>query len=99
MTDLGATQLKNIAEPVRVYSLEVGRPALAKPTKSAAAKRRSTFVLLGAGIVALVAIGSAWYFLSANRPAPVASNAPAAEASHLSIVVLPFANLSGGPCV
>ena len=43
--------------------------------------------------------GSAWYFLGANRPAPVSSNAPAADASHLSIVILPFANLSGGPCV
>jgi adenylate cyclase len=27
ITDLGPTQLKNIAEPVRVYSLQVGRPA------------------------------------------------------------------------
>src|SRR6202158_2726341 len=32
VSDLGATQLKNIAEAVRVYSLEVGQPALAKPT-------------------------------------------------------------------
>ena len=31
VSDLGATQLKNIAEPVRVYSLEVGKPAQAKP--------------------------------------------------------------------
>lgn len=31
VTDLGPTQLKNIAEPVRAYSLEVGKPALAKP--------------------------------------------------------------------
>jgi class 3 adenylate cyclase len=31
VTDLGATQLKNIAEPIRVYSLEVGVPAKAKP--------------------------------------------------------------------
>ncbi len=30
--DLGLTQLKNIAEPIRVYSLDVGAPALAKPT-------------------------------------------------------------------
>src|SRR5579863_762917 len=30
INDLGATQLKNIAEPVRVYSLEVGTPAQAK---------------------------------------------------------------------
>jgi adenylate cyclase len=31
VTDLGATQLKNIAEPIRVYSLEVGQPVQAKP--------------------------------------------------------------------
>src|SRR5271165_1710179 len=30
--DLGATQLKNITEPIRVYSLEVGQPAPAKPS-------------------------------------------------------------------
>src|SRR5271165_1138324 len=30
VTDLGPTQLKNIAEPIRVYSLEVGQPAQAK---------------------------------------------------------------------
>ena len=30
--DLGLTRLKNIAEPIRVYSLDVGAPALAKPT-------------------------------------------------------------------
>jgi adenylate cyclase len=32
VTDLGPTQLKNIADPIRVYSLEVGQPAHAKPT-------------------------------------------------------------------
>jgi TolB-like protein/Flp pilus assembly protein TadD len=31
VNDLGLTQLKNIAEPVRVYSLEIGRPVPAKP--------------------------------------------------------------------
>ena len=31
VSDLGATQLKNIAEPIRVYSLQVGVPAQAKP--------------------------------------------------------------------
>jgi TolB-like protein/class 3 adenylate cyclase len=30
VSDLGATQLKNIAEPIRLYSLEVGAQALAK---------------------------------------------------------------------
>ncbi len=31
VSDLGATQLKNIAEPVRAFSLQVGLPAEAKP--------------------------------------------------------------------
>jgi TolB-like protein len=57
-------------------------------------------VALAAGIVALIVVaGGAWYFLGANRPATVISNAPAArsDAAHLSIVVLPFTNLSGDP--
>src|SRR5271154_700744 len=46
VSDLGPTQLKNITEPVRVYSLEVGVPAEAKPAppadqaKALASKRR-----------------------------------------------------------
>jgi adenylate cyclase len=34
ISDLGATQLKNIAEPIRVYSVEVGVAAQAKPATS-----------------------------------------------------------------
>ncbi len=60
VTDLGEKELKNIAEPVRVYSLEVGRPAEPKP----------------------IALDSA----------PRTSGPP-----RLSLVVLPFANLGGGP--
>jgi TolB-like protein/class 3 adenylate cyclase len=56
--DLGQQSLKNIAEPVRVYSLQVGAPAHAK--------------------------------LAAHTKPPSASTPP-----RLSIVVLPFANLSG----
>src|SRR5271166_5464933 len=57
--DLGPAQLKNIAEPIRVYSLDVGAPAQAKP---------------------------------APVPAPEKSTPP-----RLSLVVLPFANISGDP--
>jgi TolB-like protein/Tfp pilus assembly protein PilF len=46
--------------------------------------------------VLVVIAGGAWWFLIANRPASVATKAPA-EAARLSIVVLPFANLSGDP--
>jgi class 3 adenylate cyclase len=31
VSDLGPTQLKNIADPIRVYSLEIGQPTQAKP--------------------------------------------------------------------
>ena len=97
VSDLGAIQLKNIAEPVRVYSLAVGRPTQAKPPKPAIPKQRPIFVLLGAGIIALIVIaGGSWYFFGVHRPATAISNAPAArsDAAHLSIVVLPFTNLS-----
>ena len=38
VTDLGPTQLKNIAEPIRAYSLGVGLPAQAKPSPFAPEK-------------------------------------------------------------
>jgi TolB-like protein len=34
VTDLGPTQLKNIAEPIRVYSLDVGQPGQAKSAQT-----------------------------------------------------------------
>ena len=40
--DLGATRLKNIAEPVRAYSLQVGVPALAKPTPARAPEKSAS---------------------------------------------------------
>ena len=39
VTDLGPTQLKNIAEPIRVYSLQVGAPAQAKPAPAPAPEK------------------------------------------------------------
>jgi adenylate cyclase len=106
VTDLGPTQLKNIAEPIRVYALQVGVPAQAKPTKPAEPvtptlpKKRFAVAPLAALTAALLVLiaGGAWYFFVANRPPPVASNAPPPlVAQRLSIVVLPFANLSGDP--
>jgi TolB-like protein/class 3 adenylate cyclase/Tfp pilus assembly protein PilF len=100
VTDLGATQLKNIAEPIHVYSLEVGQPAQAKPAPSATtpdwakqlvSKPRSLFApLAAAAALLLLAVAGGWYLLNGRAPKP-------AEVAHLSIVVLPFANLSGDP--
>ena len=55
VTDLGPTQLKNIAEPIRVYSLEVGRAGQTKPVSTpapekSAAPRLSIVVLPFANI-------------------------------------------------
>ena len=47
VSDLGETRLKNIAEPVRVYSLAVGLPAEVKPaTPQAVAEKRAAAVAL-----------------------------------------------------
>jgi TolB-like protein len=108
VTDLGPTQLKNIERPIRAYSLQVGVPAQAKPATAAgpvAPKMRSSLAPLVAGIAALLIVlaGAAWWLLGANRQTAVATKlqAPVAssvttppEARHLSLVVLPFANLS-----
>ena len=59
VSDLGPTELRNIVEPIRVYSLEVGQAARSKPAP----------------------------------PAPPQKTGP----PRLSIVVLPFKNLSGDP--
>jgi TolB-like protein/Tfp pilus assembly protein PilF len=95
VSDLGPVPLKNIAEPMRAYSLEVGAPPKAKPSADQARfapKRRSSFASLAAavvGLVFLVAVGG-WYMLGGRLAKPP-------EAAHLSMVVLPFANLSGDP--
>ena len=92
VTDLGLTQLKNIAEPVRAYSLQVGVPAVARPaTPSAAAAPKKLPVLIPlvlgvvVGLIALAA--GAWRYLGVNH---FANAAPAR-----SLIVLPLSNLSG----
>jgi adenylate cyclase len=109
VTDLGPTQLKNIAEPVRAYSLQVGKPAQAKSApamKPPEPKKRSAIVPLAGGLAALLVISlGTWYFLFANRsttvatgdPASTGANVVAPEPARLSLVVLPFANLSNDP--
>ena len=79
VTDLGQTELKNIERSIRVYSLQVGVPAQAKPVPKPRGRRAET--ALGAradraGIVAShLGRGRRLVFPCRNRPAPVASNA------------------------
>ena len=95
VSDLGPVPLKNIAEPMRAYALEVGAPPEAglpaNRAKLVASKPRwlSAPLAAVAALVLLVA-ASGWYMLGGRLTKPT-------EAAHLSIVVLPFANLSGDP--
>jgi adenylate cyclase len=113
VSDLGPTLLKNIAEPVRVYSLEVGQPAQAKsaPQSIAPAKEESAAPaskprafqrwsgLAAALAVALLASGGyAWRSgLALQLFGPSIAENKLKTAPPLSIVVLPFENLSGDP--
>ncbi len=102
ITDLGPTQLKNIEKPIRVYSLEVGKRAQVRAAMAAAPtapmKLWAPALLATAAALLVLSAAGMWYFLGTTRTTPVASSDPTAvEAAHLSIVVLPFANLSGDP--
>ena len=107
--DLGERTLKNIAQPVRVYALGVGeiaRASASTPLRPAVPVKPPAPALLGIAALLIVIAAGGWYWFIANRPAAVATGPPApaasntaapAEAARLSIVVLPFANLSGDP--
>jgi adenylate cyclase len=108
VTDLGATQLKNIAEPIRVYSLEVGQPVQAKPVpqgkpatrleKPRGLWHRWPAIAAALALVVLVAGAYAWHSGVAGRlPGVSVGEDKLADAPRMSIVVLPFENLSRDP--
>src|SRR6478609_1476583 len=72
VNDLGATQLKNIAEPVRVYSLQVSQPATVKPVKTA----QRNLLPIFAAIVPLIVIAGLAGFYFTGGPKSVTPGAP-----------------------
>jgi hypothetical protein len=92
ITNLGPTKLKNIDKSIRVYLLEVDRPMQPQLGKSILPKRHLGSTPLAAAIAALLLLtaASGWYMLAGRSVTPAAP-------AHLSIVVLPFTNLSGDP--
>jgi adenylate cyclase len=95
VTDLGPVPLKNIAEPMRAYSLEVGanpKPMPLIDQAKPASRGRWSFALYATGILTLLVLAAAahWHVFSGR-------GVKSPEAAHLSIVVLPFTNLSGDP--
>ena len=103
VTDLGATRLKNIAEPIRAYSLQVGVPAQAKAAPAvqraeppAQGRALSRWGVMAAVLVALVLAAGAFAWRAGYAPNFMAASVDdkLANAPSLSFVVLPFENLS-----
>ena len=96
--DAGERQLKNITRPVRVFRVALDD---ARPANPAPAVRRDRWsarlTAIGAAVVLIAAAGGAAFYFHLGR-APVVSRMPdqlAKPSERFSIVVLPFANLSG----
>ena len=106
--DLGERDVKNIPRPVRAYRVKLnddGPPPVAKPAARIGLDgRRVAGIVATALLLIVVAGGAAWHFAGGSKSAatvaqPSAASPrlvePAKPLPHLSIVVLPFANLSG----
>jgi adenylate cyclase len=98
--DRGEQSVKNIAHPVHVYALGADAeavpgqvPARVETTRSPEqeTRRLRSAIRYAAGGLAVVAV-ALWFATGLVTGPPVSSTAP-----RLSMVVLPFANLSGDP--
>jgi adenylate cyclase len=96
-TPLGGQRVKNIAEPVRAFKVD-GTPLSAGKT------RRVRTRVLGAAAAAAILVaggGGGWWLWSSQHAGTEVSAVPVPtqsfSAPRLSIVVLPFANLSNDP--
>ena len=105
--DRGEQSVKNIARPVRVYALRpetIAELPVADVPIAVSRRRRSVVAPIAAAIAAVLVIAViAWWVWPATRPSPSPAVAAATSvaqplvAPRLSIVVLPFANLSNDP--
>jgi adenylate cyclase len=94
--DLGERQVKNIEQPVRMYQLRIpgaSSNAVAKIDRRPALTERTLWIMWGLAAL-LLGAGGAWWIAS---PFVASQRATSTEAPRLSIVVLPFSNLSGDP--
>jgi adenylate cyclase len=102
LTTLGEQRVKNIAEPVRAYRVG-GTPR--QDSARSPIGRAQKFIrpgILGAALLVLIAVASAVWWRwpgagSERSPPQIALATQANIAPRLSIVVLPFANLSDDP--
>jgi TolB-like protein/class 3 adenylate cyclase len=96
--DVGEWQVKNIEQPVRMYQLHIpgaSSKAVATLVRRPALTNRRRWIVWGlAAFLVLFGAGGAWWMGSPFSPR---QRAASTEAPRLSIVVLPFRNLSGDP--
>src|SRR5271166_5500392 len=110
LEDMGEQSVKNIARPVRAYALRpeavADLPVSSVPIAPLRPRRSAVAAIAAAVAAALVIAVIAWWVWPATRssstpPAAAAATAtsiaPPLVAPRLSIVVLPFANLSNDP--
>jgi adenylate cyclase len=107
--DLGEQQVKNIARPVRVYAMSPATIATTERVALPPRRRIRISTLVGMFAIAAVAAGGAgwWLWLREHSTEGIAPPAAASVPAHtgaveaslprLSIVVLPFENLSHDP--
>ena len=102
LDDLGEQFVKNIARPVRAYALSpetvVGLPA-ASVSRAATPRRKRVLPMLvsAAAAAVLVIAGVTWTLWPAPRLQTASTPITVQPAPRLSIVVLPFSNLSNDP--
>ena len=103
--DMGEQQVKNIAEPVRVYRVQIPSGAVMPIAGSAPNKPATSSILkhrrIGSALAAMAVVAIVATFFLLYQPKPVPQTAVAVEANMAyplpdkpSIVVLPFNNLS-----
>jgi TolB-like protein/class 3 adenylate cyclase len=108
LDDRGEQEVKNIARPVRVYALRpeaiAELPAMGSRVAAWGRRRTIRVAIAGAAVAAVVVSAvSAWWFWPALKPSPTPAIAATTSiarplaAPRLSMVVLPFANLSNDP--
>ncbi len=97
--DVGERQVKNIEQPVWVYRVHIpgaSPGAVAMPVGRSAIARRGRWMVWGGLAAFLVLLGAAGAWFTGARFMP-GHRADSTQAPRLSIVVLPFGNLSGDP--